>query len=215
MLGCTPERTTLVTEAEPSCADDQSSSGSPHIPVTQMQAVGDSILGWNQETAQSIPDVVGTQLDVAMQNHATGGATLGGAGIAELYEPSADSHVLVNGGGNDFAEDCSTERLDQLITPDLDSGWMMELVDLVTEDGGQAVIVGYYLPRDRQTGCAHFPELQQRYRALAEQREDTVYVCTLETITPETPERYADSVHPSVAGSEAIGALVADFLRGP
>lgn len=40
-----------------------------------------------------------------------------------------------------------------------------------------------------------------------------MYVCSLETITPSTPEFYDDPVHPSPAGSEAVGRLVADLLR--
>lgn len=179
-----------------------------------MQAVGDSILGWNKETSESIPDFVGVQLGVSVQNNATGGATFGGEdGIASLYESGDFSHVLVNGGGNDFAGECTEEVLDGIVSPDLSSGIMVGLLDAIAADGAQSVLVGYYLPRDEETGCELFPELLRRYRALAETRSDVVYVCTLETITPATPRFYADDVHPSPAGSAAIGRVIAETLQ--
>lgn len=202
------------SDLQASCAGEASSVGTVAGPVTSMQAVGDSILGWNKEDDAAIPDVVGQELGVSMQNNAIGGAEfLGPEGIGSLYESSNDSHVLINGGGNDFARECSEQTLDALISSDLQTGKMVELVDAVEVDGAQPIIVGYYLPSDLETGCEHFPELLRRYRRLAQERQDGMYICTLETITPDTPEFYADTVHPSQAGSAAVGKLIADALR--
>lgn len=202
------------TDIRASCADDASSVGEVVGPVTSMQAVGDSILGWHKEVDAAIPDVVGQELGVTMQNNAIGGAEfLGSEGIGSLYESSGNSHVLVNGGGNDFARDCSEQTLDALIASDLQTGKVVDLVDAIELDGAQPIIMGYYLPSDRETGCEHFPELMRRYRQLAQERQDGMYICTLETITPDTPDFYEDTVHPSQAGSAAVGKLIADALR--
>ncbi|MEL6178075.1 MAG: SGNH/GDSL hydrolase family protein [Myxococcota bacterium] len=196
------------------CMGDASSTGAVMGPLGSMQAVGDSILGWNKEQMASIPDVVGQELGISMVNNAVGGAELGGPeGIPTLYTEGGFSHVLVNGGGNDFARGCSPSVLDGLISADLTSGLMVELIDRITGDGAQAVIVGYYMPQDRETGCELFPELLARYRRLGETRADVMYICTLETITPDTPALYADPVHPSQEGSAAVGRLIARTLR--
>ena len=197
-----------------SCAGEASSAGTTSGVVGDLHAVGDSILGWNKEEQASIPDVVGRTLGASMLNNATGGAELlGEEGISSQYVSAAYSHVLINGGGNDFARACTQAVLDGIIASDLQSGQLVNLVDQVLRDGGQSVIVGYYVPRDRQGECTLFPELLRRYRRLAMTRSDVVYVCTLETITPQTGALYADEVHPSVEGSRVIGELIAGFIR--
>ncbi|MEM7734234.1 MAG: SGNH/GDSL hydrolase family protein [Deinococcota bacterium] len=217
--GNTDEDGAVVTDLPASCVASASSTGQRQGELGNMQAVGDSILAYNDVEAQSIPDVVGRELNISMRNNAVGGAMLtptNDESIASQYEPGNYSHVLVNGGGNDFSAQCSRPVLDSLIAPNLQSGLMVELVNTITGDGAQAVIVGYYLPRDRETGCEYFPELLSRYRELAQQRDDTMYICTAETIRPDTPALYAspdDPVHPSPAGSRAVGLLIADHLR--
>lgn len=212
-----PEEDVVVSELVASCEGNASSFGTPQGPLAAMQAVGDSILGWNKEANESIPDVVGQVLGVTMANNAIGGATLRGReGIATQYESGTFSHVLVNGGGNDFGESCSAPTLDAIISSDLQSGLMIDLVNQISREGAQTVIVGYFIPRDRETGCELFPELLQRYRRLAQARSDVIYVCTLSTITPDSPALYFapnDPIHPSPAGSEAIGRLIADYLQ--
>ncbi|MEM7797689.1 MAG: G8 domain-containing protein [Chloroflexota bacterium] len=210
----TPEPLVLA----PSCAGPASSTGEVVGSLGAMQAIGDSIMAHNKEDGESIPDVVGRELGVSMLQNAVGGAELDGEeGIPTLYESGSFSHVLINGGGNDFARECSVANLDRMISPDLNTGLMVDLVNRVTGDGAQAVLMSYFLPRDMETGCEHFPELMSRYRQLGQQRDDVMYVCTLETITPSQPELYFapdDPVHPSPAGSEAVGKLIADTLSG-
>ncbi|MEM9493120.1 MAG: SGNH/GDSL hydrolase family protein, partial [Myxococcota bacterium] len=197
-----------------SCSGATSSAGEVIGSVDSLQAVGDSILGHNKETSQSIPDFVGSELGVAMVNNAVGGAEMGGPeGIPALYESGTYSHVLVTGGGNDFARDCTQSVLDGIVSADLQSGLMVELLDAIAADGAQSVIVGYYIPQDRETGCELFPELLRRYRELAQTRSDVMYICTLETITPDTPDFYDDPVHPSSDGARAIGQLIATQLQ--
>lgn len=198
----------------PSCAGDASSTGRVRGEVKQLQAVGDSILAHNKEQMASIADVVAGELGVPLRHNAVGGALLGGAdGIPTLYEPGVSTHVLVNGGGNDFSAGCEGAVLDGIVSADLTRGLMVDLLDQIGADGAQSVIVSYYIPQDGETGCDLFPELLRRYRALGETREDVMYVCSLETITPSDPELYDDPVHPSPAGSAAVGRLVADLLR--
>ena len=186
-------------------------------PIGNMQAVGDSILGFNKEEMRSIPDVVGQELGVSMINNAVGGAEFRGSeGIGTLYQRGSFSHVLVNGGGNDFARQCSQTVVDDIISADLRSGLMVDLVDRISNDGAQSVIMGYYMPRDGEIGCPLITELMARYSRLAEKRQDVLYINTIGTITPTTPSLYFapnDPVHPSPAGSEVIGRLIADRFR--
>lgn len=216
LVACAPDRGE-PTDLPASCAGDVSSVLGTRTPPTRLQAVGDSILAHNREEQASIADLVGTELGVPMRNHAEGGATvLGDDGIPTLYEPGTDSHVLVNGGGNDFAAECDTATLDAILTADLQSGAMADLVDRIADDGAQTVFVSYFLPRDRAIGCPLVLDLQRRYRAMAEARDDVQFICTLETITPDTPELYAsprDPVHPSPQGSAAVAALIARELQ--
>jgi len=186
-------------------------------PLGNMQAVGDSILGFNQEDMLSIPDVVGRELGVSVINNAVGGAEfLGPEGIPTLYQSGSFSHVLVNGGGNDLSRDCSQATVDKIISADLRSGAMVDLVNRISSDGAQAVVMGYYLPRDGQIGCPLVQELMNRYQRLGQTRTDVQFVSTQNTITPNTPSLYFstnDPVHPSPAGSEAIGQLIANQLQ--
>lgn len=196
-----------------SCAGLASSTGTVIGPLGPMQAVGDSIMGYHKEVQASIADVVGQQLGVEMINHATGGAELRNNGIGDQYQSGRFSHVLITGGGNDFARACSPAALDGIISPDLQQGLMVDLVNRITTDGAQAVIMSYYLPRDQEIGCNLFVELLTRYRKLGETRNDVMYVCAAETITPAQPNLYADPVHPSIEGSAALGQLIAHHLR--
>ena len=88
-----------------------------------------------------------------MQNSAVGGATLSpiedDEGIIDLYEPDGESHVLVNGGGNDFGLDCSAEMLDSFVSADLSTGLMVELLDAIAAEGAQAIIVGLHQHRHK------------------------------------------------------------------
>ena len=186
-------------------------------PLGNMQAIGDSILEFNEEEQRSIPDVVGQELRISMVNNAVVGAEFfGSEGIPSLYQSGSFSHVLVNGGGNDFDRGCSQTVVDDIISPNLRSGLMVDLVNQISSDGAQSVIMGYFLPRDREIGCPLMTELMARYSRLAEKLQDVVYINTLDTITPNTPEFYFapnDPIHPSPAGSEAVGQLIADRLR--
>ncbi|MEM9037082.1 MAG: SGNH/GDSL hydrolase family protein [Actinomycetota bacterium] len=188
-------------------------TGAVRQPVTGVQAVGDSILGWNQESGEAISDVLGAELGVPSVNNAVGGATLTGSdGIPTLYEPDDASHVLITGGGNDFAVSCSEDMLDRLVSADLTSGRMVDLVDRVAANGSQAVIMGYYLPVRSGGECALFDDLATRYRSLAEAREDVVFVRSDLTVTPAAPELYADEVHPSPRGGIVLGRFLADVF---
>lgn len=131
-------------DIQPSCAGDASSTGQVRGPVTHLQALGDSILAHNKEQGASIADFVASELGVPLLHNATGGAELGGSdGIPTLYEPGVSTHVLVNGGGNDFAADCDQAVLDGIVSVDLERGLMVDLVNRIGSGDAQSIIVGY------------------------------------------------------------------------
>ncbi|MEM6926804.1 MAG: SGNH/GDSL hydrolase family protein [Myxococcota bacterium] len=216
-LACTAEPTDLgqfadLGEPPETCSPGVDNAGVPQGAVEALQAVGDSILAHNKETASSVADAAAEALGVPLVHNATGGATVFDGGIPGQYEPGTHSHVLFTGGGNDFGTDCTLDLLDRLITEDLSDGLVVELADRVAADGAQLVIVGYYLPRDRDIGCPLIIELLTRYRALATSRDDVGFVCTLDAVQPEASELYDDPIHPSPAGAAAVGRAIADWF---
>lgn len=197
----------------PTCDGEQSSSGDISRPVSAIQAIGDSLLAMHKEEGLSIPDALAQELDIPLAHNAVSGAELAERDIQNQYEPGLGSHVIVTGGANDLARECSQANLDQLISADLRSGLMVDLVNEIGQSGSQALLTSYFTPYNGEIGCPLFKDLLSRYRALGEARADAVYICTLDIILPGQTELYADSVHPSDIGSEKIGLAIADMLR--
>ncbi len=199
----------LTIACAPACGEPE-----PEIlPTDNAISVGDSILAWNREAGQSIGALVGQELDLQLADVAIGGAqVLGGeTPIPNQYESRAWELVIVDGGGNDIGDACN-EVTDALVSEDLSSGAMAQLVDRALGDGaGLVVLLGYYgIPSDESFPCPeNFTALEERYAALAEDRERVIFVDPSDVVSKDDLSMYdADLVHPSPKGSRTV----ADYI---
>lgn len=203
-------------------------------PAGAILAIGDSFLEWNAEETRSIPDVVARRLDRPVKNRAVSGASFvqpNGCAAEEGFDVQAQyfsggwDWVIVNGGGNDLNGqcDCGTcgELMDALISPDGITGDIPTFVRAVTDTGAKVMWVGYYdMPADASYGfdrCNDELEaIRPRLEAMAFSLPDVWYVSADEVIDPTEPNADDfiddDRVHPSIAGSDRIGKLVADAI---
>ncbi|MFK7999872.1 MAG: SGNH/GDSL hydrolase family protein [Polyangiales bacterium] len=186
----------------------------------RLLAIGDSVLEWNEDNATPVraAELLNERgIATIVENRAVSGSCLGTCddaeeAIATTYSDDGWTHLLVSGGGNDI-EDCASA--DPILSEDLTSGLIVDLLDRVP--ASTTVLLYVYAPpidpNDPLASCAEFERLQARYRALAEARAGVELVDASSVADASTPELYADSVHPSPAGSAAIGTLVADVIE--
>lgn len=181
-------------------------------------AVGDSILDWNRDEGVSIPDIVSAELGIEIRNGAVGGATiLGDDDIPSQYEPDAWGLLIVDGGGNDIGDACN-DILDEIVSPDLSSGKLVDLIDRARGDGTELVVLlGYYLipPAAGEFACPKdFEALDARYADFAASRAGVIFVDPDDAFNSQDMRYYdEDLVHPSFLGSAAVGRLIADRVR--
>ncbi|MEM7154149.1 MAG: SGNH/GDSL hydrolase family protein [Myxococcota bacterium] len=188
-----------------------------------MLAIGDSVLEWNAERGASIPEVAGELAGLAVTNASVSGAMLleDEESIPSQYQPSDWEWVLVNGGANDVGDGCGcgdcVGQVDAIISADVGDGAMVELIDRIEADGAGIVLLGYYdIPPGEFSDCdEEFAILHERYAQLASQRPAVLYVSMGDAIDPlADPETLdEDQIHPSVQGSAAIGALIAERIQ--
>ena len=187
----------------------------------EILAIGDSIFEWNG--TESIPAVVGRELrtrgyDVSVVNLAVSGACLvecnGLRAIGDTYVPRAWDIVIIDGGANDVGSSCN--EIEHLVNASLDAGEMVDLLDRISAGGASIVLYGYSRSLDANArnfgNCASFDELNRRYQAVATERDDVEFF-DAEAVTRRDPSMYSDQVHPSVAGSEAIGEAMAELVE--
>lgn len=215
LAACDSETTDSTIEVDDNDVQDAS---------TSVLAIGDSILEWNAEEAQSIPDMVGRETGLSVINAAVGGSTLqGGEGIPTQYRSEDWAWVIIDGGGNDVGDaDCSCQAcqglVDSLIDPDAQAGTMVSLVEQISGDGAQILLLGYYQTPEGSEfyGCKTdlILALNGRYALLAEARDNVHYLDMGEVVTPDLYEEYItdDLVHPTSAGSKAIGERIAQLI---
>ena len=184
-------------------------------------AIGDSVLEWNLEEGASIPEVFAEQSGLAITHAAISGTrVLGGEdSIPSQYVSGEWQVVLIDGGANDVGPDgcgCGdcVEVVDELVSEDLATGAMVELVDRVLADSAEVILLGYYRPAaDSEFGACdeELVAVNTRYAALAAAREGVTFVDMGEAIDyPSDPSDFSeDGIHPSVAGSRAVGEYIA------
>jgi len=206
-------------------AQDRASEASVPGPIL---VLGDSIMAWNAERGVSVADVVAAKLGVRTVSAAVPGSrVLGGSGaVPDQYAPGPWSWVVVQGGGNDLVEGCGCgvceATLDRLLGPDGGQGAIAELARRARADGASVLLWSYYeMPAD-----APFPfgrcndelaDVRARLALLAAGDAGIVFVDGRAAVQPSRPRLYdRDRVHPSPAGSHAIGTQLAEaFLDGP
>ena len=206
--------------------DDEESITSPVM--LRIQAMGDSHLAWNdtRSTANQVSAVLSERGQAhVLENNAVSGATLGcgdaGVGsnencIPPQYVDGEWTHILLSGGGNDFLNSACRLDVDRLISADLRSGLMADLVQRFTTSGVQVLLVGYVEPLDpngEAGSCRPIRTLLDRYRALAAGNDGIAFIDTRDVIQPNRRALYDDDVHTSVQGSRVLAEYIADHLR--
>jgi acyl-CoA thioesterase-1 len=200
--------------------------------------VGDSIMASHGQLCQGVAGHAALALERSIEDHSLGGRRLdhpdSDDDVTGQYEPGPWEWVVMTGGGNDLLQECECnveghdeqacwDVMDSLLDAELSSGELLDFLALVEADPSHAatvLLLGYY-PFMEQSwanfdGCnGYLPELNARYAALAEQREDLIFVSTEATMDLEAhPERiFVDGIHPSVEGAQALGMLVAETIR--
>ena len=194
----------------------------------QLQAVGDSFLDWNVDSANSIPEQVGEILGLEVQNNAIGGALFSAEDdedIRQQYESNGSAWVLMTGGGNDLNEECGCgdceANVNGMIGADGMQGDIPTFVNSILDDGPNVVILGYYsIPEEAGDfiGCNdELESLANRYEQFSMQTDGVLFVDARSFITPqENIDAYdSDLVHPSVEGgrilAEALSTVISNF----
>lgn len=184
--------------------------------------MGDSVMAWNRNADSSIADAIEKRLGSPVLDASVSGARMrldgiGGAigfSIPGQYRERDWDAVVLNGGANDLFFECRCNRcdavLDRLVTEDYPA--------LLNRLGDTPVyIVGYYGPAGDRRGnydvCNdELQVLERRLTRLAATRPNVRVVRVRDAITGN-PDLYdEDRVHPSPAGSDRIGTLVARAL---
>jgi len=198
-------------------------------PDADMLVMGDSILFYNAPSCASVGDVVAEELGRSVYIAAKTGAKVNPDGayvfgdIREQYVSNDWEWLVLNGGLNDMNQDCDCGPcgavLDSIVTADGRRGDVPALIDKARADGARVALVGYAeVDPDAKWGFGACNDailaLEDRYRTLASQDEDVVFVDPSDAVSLEgTPDAYArDGVHPSEEGSAAMGRLVAEAI---
>ncbi|MCB9777147.1 MAG: SGNH/GDSL hydrolase family protein [Alphaproteobacteria bacterium] len=212
----------------PACVPDLCPEVDALPDLGDVLAIGDSIQAWNKHRCQGVPDHVGLLRGARVENAAISGTKLlsGGNAIPGQYQPGDWTTVLVDGGANDLNDDCGCNECaymtDVLVSQDGSGGAMPDLLDTITADGADVLLLGYYRFPD---GAAYgfdqcgdeLSVLNARYQTAAALREGVTFVDLGQVVQPDvTPQYYDfDSVHPSAEGAEAMAALLLQFLDEP
>ena len=184
--------------------------------------IGDSILAWNRGVGASVADAVEDRLGIPVVDASVPGATMRPSGIRAAVGLSIPgqiragsySTVVVNGGANDLRNTCGCDGcgavLDRLSTQDYPA-----LIARLAP--ARVVIVGYYGPirggGGSFSGCSdELAELGRRLAGLAASDPRVTFVPTRDAIAGNPVYYDSDRVHPTPAGSDVIGALVARAL---
>ena len=190
--------------------------------------IGDSMLAWNRESGESIPEVVATELGFDVLNASVSGSQLtdGGDGgdeaIPNQYVEGDWDWVVLNGGGNDLNEQCGCGEcdvvLDTIASVDGQSGVLPELVDEISSNGHSVVIVGYFqIPEDQPDfgNCGDtLVELNARQQQVAAERDGVWFISSGDVVSPADMSHYDDdSLHPSIEGSTVIGQNIANTIQ--
>ena len=192
-------------------------------------AIGDSVMAWNG--GAGIPEVVAATLGRPVVDRSRSGAHLTqpsgvlaalGFDIGRQLRDGDWDWVILTGGGNDLRATCSTPAeaatRDGLISPAL-AGDIPDLVARLRATGAKVAFVGYYDGATGQptsfTPCqGAFDTINARMARLAARDPGLLFLDAGEVIDADDRGLYArDLIHPSPAGSAAIGRGLARAMR--
>lgn len=190
----------------------------------QIVAIGDSILDWNRDVEADIPRLVGEQTGLEVFNVAISGAEFFGLFEIPRQYPEGDwDWLIMDGGGNDLSGNCRSVGmaepvLDHLIDDSDLGGAYADLIDRVTAQGTQVIIMGY-APISSAGGpfasCEFaLNDLMDRQARLAASDPDVTFVDVRTVISPDNLAAYDDDLlHPSPQGGALMAGAIAAVIN--
>jgi lysophospholipase L1-like esterase len=197
----------------------------PAVKLTDpILVLGDSIMAWNEDRGTSAADVLAAKVGVRTVLAAVPGSRVlsGPDAVPEQVAPGPWSFVVVQGGGNDLVEGCGCgpcgATIDRLVGPDGARGAIAQLTRRIRDHGASVLLwSNYEMPSD-----APFPfgrcndelvEVHARLERLAARDPRIILLDGRAAVQPSRPWLYdRDGVHPSPAGSHAIGTQLAEAV---
>lgn len=194
-------------------------------------AMGDSMLAWNGAAGNAVSDAVERQLDREVIDRSISGARMlyalplsgsFGLRISKQYLDGDWDWVILNGGGNDLWLGCGCKECDRmlnrLISEDVSSGEIPELVARLRDTGARVAFIGYLRTPGKSSpieACTDIGDaFEARIKTMAKANKGVFFVSNKDLVpfgdlTFHSPDR----IHPSVKGSAAIGARVAKLIK--
>ncbi|MEL6178198.1 MAG: SGNH/GDSL hydrolase family protein [Myxococcota bacterium] len=207
---------------DPDGGETEDPDGGEMMLMGDVLAIGDSILAFHSDEGRSIPDYIAQETGLTVTNESVGGSFMLGDSrtIPSQYVTGDWSWVVIDGGGNDINDGCwcndpcATDSINAILSPDGTSGVLVSLVDRITTDGAQIVLLDYYdFPvggLNSPTCQTYFSILTERYTAFASTRDNVLFIDMGDAVDYRTNPEYLaeDQLHPSPAASEAVGRLI-------
>lgn len=203
----------------------------PSDNTARIMAMGDSLLAWQAESGEAIPNFLEQELGEEVINRAVTGSYMiktlpfgDGIGlvISRQYSASDWDWVILSGGGNDLRFGCGCKRcdakLDSLISPNGTSAMIPELVKSIRADGARVIFVGYVpnpgLPSPIDRCQDEGTVLERRLTRMAE-ADPGIYFLSFANLVPYGDSSFHadDRIHPSNKTSRIIAKEIASIIR--
>ena len=196
----------------------------PERAEAQVLVLGDSVLTWNEWTADgSAPEVVQLRYGRRVVNNAVPGSGLlkggnRGPSVPEQYRAGNWDAVVINGGANDLLSFCGCAACDEVVDRLVSSnGATGAYPDLMARIDAPIILIGYYGPvrggsSDYNICADETVELSRRLRQIAERRPDIIFISLREAFGGARKFYDSDNTHPSVEGTALIARLIAEAL---
>ncbi|WP_347312103.1 SGNH/GDSL hydrolase family protein [Defluviimonas sp. SAOS-178_SWC] len=202
-----------------------------HNSDARILALGDSMFAWNKLSNNAVPDVLESNLGEEVVDRSVIGARYlyglsisGAAGlnISKQYRSGDWDWVVINGGGNDLWFGCGCmaceQTIERLISSDGQTGKIPALVSKIRHEDAKVVYVGYLHSPGAYSIIDHCKsydiEFERRVANLAARTDDFYYLGASDVV-PEGDLSFhsIDRIHPSIKGSKALAAMIADLIR--
>jgi acyl-CoA thioesterase I len=194
--------------------------------------MGDSLMAVNRVLGGSVGQALGKTFQITVQDNSVMGArhvfnvpvlSASDMRIAAQFREGPWDYVVMNGGGNDLLFGCGcgncTRMMDRLISSDGSTGAIPDLVAKVRAQGARVIYTGYM----RTPGvispvevCGPLGDEMDRRLTLmaARDKKGVNFVLLSDLVTKDGDRSFhgIDMVHPSVKGSRAIAARVAEVI---
>jgi lysophospholipase L1-like esterase len=200
-------------------------------PKPRILIIGDSLMAMNRmldgSVAQALEDLLGEKV----ADHSVVGARyfykipiLGSTGlkISTQFDDGSWDYVVMNGGGNDLLFGCGcgacARVMDRLVAADGTKGAIPQLVAKIRATGAKVIYTGYLRTPGVTSpveGCGPLgDEMDRRLTKMATFDDGVEYLLLANLVKKDGDRSYhgMDLIHPSVKGSRAIAAEIANLM---